>query len=125
MSQETLFERIGGLSGLQKVVKKFYKLLYWDEMVGHYFVNLDLEELVDHQIGFLRKAFGDVNYEYSPKALGKIHKDLNITEEEFNRVGERLIESLESANIGKQEIDEIMTIVLSVKDQIVKDKTNG
>ena len=117
---ETLFDRIGGLKGLQKVVKRFYKSLYWDDLVGHYFVDLDLEKLVDHQIGFLRKAFGDVHYEYTPKALSKIHADLKITEEEFDRVGERLIESLEAAKIGQQEIDEIMGIVSSVKDQIVQ-----
>ena len=121
----TLFDRIGGLKGLQKVVKRFYKLLYWDDLVGHYFVNLDLEDLIDHQISFLRYSLGDRDFEYSPKSLGKVHADLNITEEEFARVGERLIESLESAKVGQQEIDEIMAIVISVKDQIVKKQVQG
>ena len=124
MSEEpTLFDRIGGLKGLQKVVKRFYKLLYWDDMVGHYFKDLDLEELVDHQLSFLRWSLGSRDFEYTPKALGKVHADLNISEEEFNRVGERLIESLESAGVGQKEIDEIMAIVISVKDQIVKETT--
>ena len=123
MKEETLFDRIGGLKGLQKVVKRFYKQLYWDDLVGHYFVNLDLEELIDHQISFLRYSLGDREFEYSPKALGKVHADLNITEEQFNRVGERLVEALNYAKVGQQEISEIMEIVISVRDQIVKEKT--
>jgi len=124
MSEEpTLFDRIGGLKGLQKVVKRFYKTLYWDDLVGHYFKNLDLEELVDHQLSFLRHALGSRDFEYSPKALGKVHADLNITEEQFNRVGERLVQALEFANVGQKEIDEIMVIVVSVRGQIVKEST--
>lgn len=124
MAEElTLFDRIGGLKGLQKVVKRFYKTLYWDDLVGHYFKNLDLEELVDHQLSFLRWSLGSRDFEYTPKALGKVHADLNITEKHFNRVGERLIEALNYAKVGQKEIDEIMAIVVSVKDQIVKEPT--
>ena len=42
----SLFERIGGLDGLQKVVKRFYKLVYVDDLVGHYFQNIDMEDMI-------------------------------------------------------------------------------
>ena len=118
----SLFERIGGLDVLQTVVKKFYKLVYVDDLVGHYFQNLDMEDMIDHQIRFLRHALGD-DVGYTGKGIEKAHAHLSITDEEFNRVGELLISSLEYAKVGDEEKEKIMRIVVSVKHLIVKDES--
>jgi hemoglobin len=85
----SLFIQIGGLKGLQTVVKKFYRYAFSDDLVGHFFEDMDMEAMIDHQILFLRYALGD-QIEYSGRALDAVHRNLNISNEDFNRIGELL-----------------------------------
>jgi len=121
MSEEvpSLFIQIGGLKGLNTVVKKFYRYAYADDLVGHYFENLDMESMIDHQIKFLRFALGD-DIEYTGRNLQTAHKGLNISNEDFNRIGELLTKALTDAEVDDAAMVDVMALVESQREHIVK-----
>lgn len=115
----SLFIQIGGLKGLQTVVKKFYRYAFADDLVGHYFEGMDMEAMIDHQILFLRYALGD-KIEYTGRALNAVHKDLNISHEDFNRIGELLAKALADAEVDDAAMADVMALVESQREHIVK-----
>lgn len=115
----SLFIQIGGLKGLQTVVKKFYRYAFSDDLVGHFFEDMDMEAMIDHQILFLRYALGD-QIEYSGRALDAVHRNLNISNEDFNRIGELLQKALQDAKVDANAMADVMALVESQRENIVK-----
>lgn len=115
----SLFIQIGGLKGLQTVVKKFYRYAFSDDLVGHFFEDMDMEAMIDHQILFLRYALGD-QIEYSGRALDAVHRNLNISNEDFNRIGELLQKALQDAQVDANAMADVMALVESQRENIVK-----
>ncbi len=58
-SREGLVERLGGSGELRRITARFYGKLAMDPMVGFFFAGHDLDRVIDGQVGFLLKAFGE------------------------------------------------------------------
>ena len=74
-SREGIVDRLGGQAELRRILSVFYARLAGDPMVAHHFAGHDLERVIDGQLAFLRKAFGDTA-EFAGRHPKDAHRDL-------------------------------------------------
>ncbi|MFC3884944.1 group 1 truncated hemoglobin [Bacillus songklensis] len=114
----SLYERLGGQEGIQKVVDVFYKKVLEDDTVNHYFEHTDMEKQRRHQTLFLSWVTGGPN-QYSGKGMEKAHEGLNLQESHFEAIANHLVSSLKEFNVSEKDIDQVVQKLLTMKDAIL------
>ena len=114
----SLFEKIGGEAAVDAAVDIFYRKVLSDDRISQFFDTIDMEDQHAKQKAFLTMAFGGPN-NYSGKDMREAHKHMNLTEVHFTAVAECLVGTLEELSVPQTEIDEIVGIAVSVKDDVL------
>ena len=117
-SDPTLFEKIGGAPAVDAAVDIFYKKVLADERINMYFENVDMEGQIAKQKAFLTMAFGGPN-NYTGKSLAEGHKGMNLQDVHFNAVAECLVGTLKELEVAEENINAVVDICLSVKDDVL------
>jgi hemoglobin len=115
---ESIYEKIGGEAAVNAAVDIFYKKVLADERINHFFETVDMTGMIQKQKSFLTMAFGGPN-SYTGKDMREAHKHMNLTEEHFGAVAEALVGTLEELNVPQDIINQIVSIALSVKDDVL------
>ena len=117
-----LYDRVGGDKSMEIAVDLFYRKVLKDELVGHYFEDVDMESQRLKQKSFLSMAFGGP-YQYSKLDLRQTHKPLiqkfGMSDEHFDRVAALFNETLQELNISEKEIQGVMEVIESTRDDIL------
>lgn len=117
----SLFEKYGGFATINVIVRDFYREVLQSQNIKNYFVNSNMESLIDHQIKFISHLLGGpANYE--GKSLAKAHKDLDISMKDFIEVAGILQEVLEDNGMEEEDVSQVMAIVASVQSNVVRDE---
>ena len=86
------------------------------------FVGRNMTFLMNHQKKFMKMAFGGT-VKYNGRSMRAAHAKINNggppTEEHFNAVAECLVGTLKDMGVGQSLIDEVVAIVLTVKDDVL------
>lgn len=114
----SVYDRIGGAAAVDAAVDIFYRKVLADDRISEFFDTVDMETQHAKQKAFLTMAFGGPN-SYSGKDMRNAHKHMNLTEEHFNAVAENLVATLKDLNVPETEINEIVGIAVSVKDDVL------
>ncbi len=114
----SLYEKLGGAGAIDAAVDIFYRKVLTDDRISHFFDSVDMESQHLKQKAFLTMAFGGPN-SYSGQDMRNAHKHMNLTEEHFNAVAENLVGTLKELNVDEEAINEVVTIALSVKDDVL------
>ena len=101
------------------LVREFYKQARVNPKVGHYFTQLNMEKLIDHQVQFLSFVLGKPAKVYKGRELADAHHPLNITDADFDEIGRLLINTLQTGGVTMDDIHLIMGVVLEIRDEIV------
>lgn len=101
------------------LVREFYKQARVNPKVGHYFTQLNMEKLIDHQVQFLSFVLGKPAKVYKGRELADAHHPLNITDADFDEIGRLLINTLQTGGVTMDDIKLIMGVVLEIRDEIV------
>ncbi len=117
-SPMSLFEKIGGEAAVDAAVDIFYRKVLVDDRISEFFDTVDMEGQHKKQKAFLTMAFGGPN-SYTGKDMREAHKHMSLTEEHFSAVAENLVGTLRELSVPQEYIDEIVTIALSVKDDVL------
>lgn len=123
--EKSLYQRLGGYEAIAAVVKDFAGKLFIDRQVGSFFKGMG----TDTRKSFIQKNINLVcNVTGGPcKIISRpartIHAGLGITEADFNVVVNHLVETLEKFKVPAQEKKELLSIVGSLKPQIVERKS--
>ena len=115
----TLFEKYGGFSTVSSIVHSFYKDLQENDKTKHYFENINMEALIDHQTKFISHALGGPA-QYTGRTLQGAHAGLQISNEDFDEVADVLRDNLEDAGMEDDDVEKVMGIVESVRPMIVQ-----
>ncbi|ADU29087.1 group I truncated hemoglobin [Evansella cellulosilytica] len=119
MSEQTLYEKIGGEEAISKVVDYFYnELVLNDPTVNHFFDNTDMEKQRKHQTKFISFALGGPN-QYSGASMAKAHEGVNIQPEHFHAIAKHLHAALAYHGIGEEDINIVIDKVATLKDDIL------
>ena len=116
---DNLFDKYGGVSVMRELIKEFYAQVYARPSLKTYFVDTDLNDLIEHQCKFFAYAMGKPSQEYKDKWLANGHKGRRITEDHFLKVAELLRRVLVDAGVENDDIKDIMIAVASKRPQIV------
>lgn len=121
MSKLSLYERISP-DALERAVYLFYDKVLKDPRIAHFFRNIDTKELARHQYYFLMAATGGPD-QFEGRSLRDAHRKLvlehGLTDEHFDAIKEDLKAALEEIGIGYSTVEELMTLVESLRKDVL------
>jgi hemoglobin len=121
MQSPSLYKRLGGREGIALVVGDFVGNVAGDSRVNARFKDLKPAELEQFKSKFadqICEATGGP-CSYFGKDMKTAHKNMNITEAEWNATVEDLVKALDTHKVGEKEKGELLAILGPMKPDIV------
>lgn len=122
MSQKSLYERLGGYDGIAAFTNDLLPRLQSDAQLGRFWKNRGSDGIErEHQllIDYICASAGGSVY-YAGRDMKKSHKGMNIDESDWSIFLEHAGATLKALNVPKQEVDDVVAFVLSIKKDIVE-----
>lgn len=114
----TDFERVGGTPAVVAVVDQFYARILADPQLAPFFTDVDLPRLRRHQVQMISQVLGGaVTYEGAD--LKTAHRGLEIGAEDFKRVSEHLVTTLEANDVAPDIITRVGQVLSAVEPDVV------
>ena len=117
----SLYEQLGGENAIDAAVDLFYKKLLADERVNYFFDGMDMKQQSRKLKSFATFAFGGPN-KFTGRSMRAAHKrlwDLGINDTHFDAVANTFGETLEELSVPKHLIQESLTILNSVRNDVL------
>ena len=118
MSEQTLYERLGGHEGIRAVVDDFYDRLVADEEIGPFFEGSDMELLRQTQTDFLCEAAGGTET-YDAAPIEEAHLHVPFTPEHIQRAVELLEESLDAFDVPEEDAEKVVGAVAAYESELL------
>lgn len=118
---ESLFERLGGQNAVNAAVDIFYRKMLMDERVSHFFDDVDMEQQILKQKGFLTMIFGGPN-QYSGKNMREGHAHLlkrGLNDTHVDIVIEHLGATLTELGAHAEDIAQVAAIANSARNDVL------
>ena len=120
MSEQTLYDRLGGHDGIRAVVDDFYDRLVADEEIGPFFEGSDMELLRRTQTDFLCEAAGGPET-YDAAPIREAHLHVPFTPEHIQRAVELLEESLDAFDVPEEDAQKVVNAVAAYEADLLAD----
>jgi hemoglobin len=91
----SIFDRYGGFASVRKVVSSFYDEIVASPELNHYFADVDMRSLINHQTQFISFVMGGPGTNYTDDALLRVHAPLHISSAELAEMRRLLRDTLE------------------------------
>ena len=120
MKEQTLYDQLGA-EALNEVVELFYVKVLENEKLAPFFEHVSMPILKNHQKRFLISVLGGPN-EYTGRTIFAAHagaRNNGLKEEHFDLVAGCLVDTLYELEIPKEQIDRVVEIALSVKNDVL------
>ncbi|MBN8615535.1 MAG: protein kinase [Deltaproteobacteria bacterium] len=117
----SLYERLGGEPAVEAAVVRFYEKVIADPSLAPFFDGLDLGAQIRKQIAFMTFAFGGTTV-HSGRDLRQAHAGLvkrGLGGAHFDAVASHLAETLDELGVPRDVKGEVMTIVASVRTDVL------
>lgn len=114
-----LYDRLGGLEGIEAVVERFVENVTKDTRINGRFAKTDgarLKKLLVDQICDV----ADGTCRYHGRDMKTAHAGMKIANAEFNAMMEDLAAAMESVKVPKQEGAELLTLLRAMRDDVVE-----
>ncbi|WP_336362382.1 group I truncated hemoglobin [Halalkalicoccus salilacus] len=118
MSEEPLYERLGGEDSIEAVVDRFYEHVMADDLVNGYFEDVDMQRQIAHQTQFISSVTGGP-VEYTGEDMRAAHEGMGITEEEFDAIARHLDTALAEFDVPEKDREDVLDEIASYEDAIV------
>jgi hemoglobin len=116
-----LYEQIGGQKAVDAAVDIFYRKILLDDRVKDFFDDIDMDEQLKKQKGFLTFAFGGPN-RYSGLNMKDGHGHLvkrGLNDSHVDVVIELLGETLRELEVPENLIGDVAAVAESVRNQVL------
>ena len=117
--EKTLYERLGGVGAISAVTDAFIANVVADSRINGKFAKSDPKRLRLHLIEQLCAVTGGP-CQYTGNSMTKTHKNMKVTEGEFNALVEDLVKALDKFNVPEKEKSDLLGILGPLKSQIVE-----
>jgi hemoglobin len=117
--EKSLYDRLGGQAAISAVIDDFAGRVLADARVNKKFAKSNPERLVFHLKEQVCAVTGGP-CKYTGQSMGAAHKNMKVTEGEFNALVEDLVMTLDKFNVPAREKGEILTALGGLKSQIVE-----
>jgi hemoglobin len=119
--EKTLYHRLGGMVAVTAVVDEFIRVLAADERVNKKLARsgMNVPRIRLHLIEQVCEATGGP-CKYTGLSMKKAHKNMKVTEGEFNALVEDLVGALDKFNVPAAEKNELLGALAPMKGDIVE-----
>jgi hemoglobin len=118
MGQKSLYDRLGQLPAIQAVVDDFVANVAADTSINKRFAQTDIPRLKKNLVDQICQATGGP-CTYTGLDMKTAHKDMKITDAEFDALVGDLVKSLDKFNVAEKEKTELLTALGSMRPDIV------
>lgn len=115
----TLYDRLGGKSAITSVVDSFVARVAADARINKKFARSDIPRVKTMLVDQICGAAGGP-CKYTGRSMKEAHRNMAVTEGEFNALVEDLVATLHQFNVPKAEQDELLAILGPMKSDIVE-----
>jgi hemoglobin len=115
---ESLYVRLGGYDRILELTREVVRLHKQNDDIKHMFEHVDSEKLAKHVADFMAAGIGGTA-KYTGRDLPTSHAHLELTDADFLSAGGDIIKAMQNLEYGQEEIDEVVCILVSLKDQVV------
>lgn len=96
----------------------FYDKVIDSDQIGHFFDDVDMGKLIDHQTKFIASVMGGPA-SYSDTALRQMHAAYEIGKVDYNEMSSLLRESFEEFDIKPADVDQVMDKIESLSRFVI------
>jgi hemoglobin len=121
MSEKTLYDRLGGYDGITGFVNDLLPRLESDPQLGRFWQNRGADGIAREKqllIDYLCSNAGGAVY-YTGRDMKLSHTGMGISESDWTIFLAHAADTMQELNVPKQECDEVVAFVLSLKDDLV------
>jgi hemoglobin len=115
----TLYDRLGGQGAITAVVDSFVAIVAKDARINRKFAKSDIGRVKAMLVEQVCSASGGP-CTYTGRSMKDTHRDMGVTEGEFNALVEDLSTTLTAFNVQKTEQDELLGALGTMKADIVE-----
>jgi len=115
----SLYDRLGGKSAITAVVDTFVAHVAADARINKKFARSNIPRVKAMLVDQICAQTGGP-CTYTGRTMKEAHRDMRVTEGEFNALVEHLVMALNHFNVPKREQDELLTALGSMKSDIVE-----
>jgi hemoglobin len=120
--KKSLYERLGGRDAIKAVVDELAIIVTADQRINKKFARSNPERLKFEVVEKICEVTGGP-CKYTGRDMKTAHKNMGVTEGEFNAFVEDLVKALDKFNVGATEKNELLNILAPMKSQIVEVKS--
>lgn len=113
-----LFERLGGEEGIHALTREIVRLHLENKSIEYMFKDLDAEKVANRVALFMISGTGGPA-SYDGPELKVSHAEMGLTNADFMSAGVDVIQAMKNLGLGQEEIDEMVCILVSLRDQVV------
>lgn len=117
-SQEALYNRLGGYDRILELTTEIVRLHEINPEIKPMLVHVDNKMLAKHVADFMAAGIGGTET-YTGRDLPSSHAHLRLTDADFLSAGGDVMTAMNNLDYGQDEIDEVVCILVSLKDQVV------
>lgn len=121
MSEQSLYDQIGGEAAVDAAVDIFYRKVLADDRINKFFEDVDMDKQAAKQKAFLTVAFGGPN-KYTGKDMRDGHAHLvakGLNDSHFDAVMEHLGATLKELNVPDELIAKAAAIAESTRNDVL------
>jgi len=116
--QNTLFNKLGGETGVDAIVSGLINQIGQDKQVFHYFADANISRFRKHLTQHLC-ALTDGPCNYVGDSMTDIHTGMNITEKDFNHLVDLLITAMELQGIPHRIQNQLIARLVPFRASII------
>jgi hemoglobin len=117
-ADQALYERLGGYERIHEFTTEVVRLHKQNDAIKQMFTYIDGEDLAKKVADFVSAGTGG-SESYTGRAMPAAHAHLRLTDADFLAAGGDIVTAMTGMGYGQNEIDEIVCILVSLKDQVV------
>jgi hemoglobin len=123
-ANRSLYDRLGGKSAITAVVDTFVARVAADTRINKKFARSNIPRVKTELVDQICSQTGGP-CTYSGRTMKETHRNMKVTEGEFNALVEDLVGALNQFNVPKREQDELLAALGSMKGDIVEVKSTA
>ena len=116
---KSLYDRLGGKDAIKAVVDEFVTRVAADARVNKKFAKSNIDRVKFELVEQICSVSGGP-CKYTGLDMKTAHKNMGVTEGEFNALVENLVGALDKFNVGEKEKGDLLKILATTKPQIVE-----
>jgi hemoglobin len=114
----SLYERLGGDTGLTKIVKDTIALHHENPDIAHYFTDVDDDVLAKHVIAFFTAGTGGPA-NYQGRDMTTAHASMNMSDADYDAAVSDVMKAVKANGIDAESASEVAAILESLRPAVM------